>query len=70
MSRNNFIQLNNNLSNINVYVGEDEKLHFVDSTGADSALPFSSGLEEMELVYNNKTFCIPIAYVITDILIL
>lgn len=30
------------LTNVNVYVGDDEKLHFVDSAGADSVLPFSS----------------------------
>lgn len=36
-------ELNNNLSNISVYVGDDKKLHFVDKDGADSALPFSSG---------------------------
>lgn len=34
-------RLDNLLSNINVYVGEDKKLHFVDASGADSALPFS-----------------------------
>lgn len=31
--------------NINVYVGEDKKLHFVNGSGADSALPFKSGAE-------------------------
>ena len=37
-------EINSNLSNINVYVGEDDgKLHFVDSEGADSVLPFSNG---------------------------
>lgn len=30
------------LTNINVNVGEDGKLHFVDSTGADTVLPFSN----------------------------
>lgn len=30
------------LTNINVNVGEDGKLHFVDSTGADSVIPFKS----------------------------
>lgn len=32
-----------NVNNINVYVGTDKKLHFVNKDGADSALPFSSG---------------------------
>lgn len=31
------------LSNIKIYVGEDDKLHFVDFTGADSVLPFNKG---------------------------
>lgn len=30
------------LTNINTYVGEDKKLHFVDSSGADTVLPFKS----------------------------
>ena len=33
---------NQSLTNINVNVGEDGKLHFVDSTGADTVLPFKS----------------------------
>lgn len=37
-----FTNLDNSLTNVNVYVGDDEKLHFVDSAGADSVLPFSS----------------------------
>ena len=28
-----------------MYVGEDKKLHFVNGSGADSALPFKSGAE-------------------------
>lgn len=32
---------NSNLNNIEVYVGNDGKLHFVDSGGADSVLPFN-----------------------------
>ncbi len=35
-------QLNNSLAKVKTYVGEDGKLHFVDSEGADSVLPFSS----------------------------
>lgn len=38
-----FDEQNKNISNIDVYVGSDKKLHFVDSEGADSVLPFSSG---------------------------
>lgn len=30
------------LTNINTYVGKDKKLHFVDSSGADTVLPFKS----------------------------
>ena len=37
------INIGKMISNIKVYVGTDEKLHFVDATGADSVLPFSSG---------------------------
>ena len=33
---------------INVYKGSDNKLHFVDSEGADSVLPFSSGATLLE----------------------
>ena len=33
---------NEAVNNINVYVGEDKKLHFVNGDGADSVLPFSS----------------------------
>jgi len=38
--------LNTNLTNINLYVGDDGMLHWVDKDGADSALPFSPGLKE------------------------
>ena len=37
--------LNSNLGKVSVYVGDDGKLHFVDATGADSVIPFSSGVE-------------------------
>ena len=33
-----------NASNINTYVGEDGKIHFTNSAGADSVLNFSSGI--------------------------
>jgi len=32
-------------SNINLYVGTDKKLHFVNGSGADSALPFNPGAD-------------------------
>lgn len=35
-------ELNESVDKINVYVGEDKKIHFVDSEGADSVLPFNS----------------------------
>lgn len=35
--------LQTNVNNINLYVGSDKKLHFVNKDGADSALPFSKG---------------------------
>lgn len=34
--------INQSLTNINIYVGKDKKLHFVDSSGADTVLPFNS----------------------------
>ena len=34
-------QLSSDLSRVNVYVGSDGKLHYVNKDGADSALPFS-----------------------------
>lgn len=36
-----FEEINQSLTNINTYVGEDGKLHFVNSTGADTVLPFN-----------------------------
>lgn len=44
----------NQLSNINVYVGSDKKLHFVDHAGADSVLPFNAakGLVVLTTVNN------------------
>ena len=38
---NNLTVTNNNMKKIKTYVGTDGKIHFVDSTGADSVLPFS-----------------------------
>ena len=37
--------INDETNNINVYVGEDGKLHFVDKEGADTVLNFSSSYE-------------------------
>lgn len=36
-------ELSESLDKVRTYVGEDGKLHFVDASGADSVLPFSSG---------------------------
>lgn len=50
---------------MNIYVGNDSKLHFVDSEGADSVLPFSSEydyeLSKMEgyALYDSVTFSFP-----------
>ena len=35
--------INSNMNKIKTYVGGDKKLHFIDGTGADTALNFSSG---------------------------
>ena len=34
--------INNNLTQIKTYVGSDGKLHFIDASGADAVLNFSS----------------------------
>lgn len=38
-----FIFLSRDLTRVNVYVDGDGKIHFVNSGGADSVLPFSAG---------------------------
>ena len=38
-------QLNDETNKINVYVGNDGKIHFTNKAGADSVLPFSKGTE-------------------------
>ena len=43
--------LNSEIKTVNVYVGSDGKLHFVNSGGADSVLPFSSGVEFLDSKY-------------------
>lgn len=40
---NNLSATNTNLARVNTYVGNDGKLHFTNSAGADSVLNFSSG---------------------------
>ena len=40
--------LNSSLEAINLYVGNDGKLHFVDSAGADTVIPFSSGVKSIQ----------------------
>ena len=46
-----FSQITQSLTNVRTYVGEDGKLHFVDSQGADTVLPFSSGYKEVAIVF-------------------
>ena len=41
-------QLNSDLNKIDVYVGEDNRLHFVDCEGADSALPFNQEIIKID----------------------
>lgn len=42
--------LDESLNKVRAYVDEDGKLHFVDSEGADTVLPFSGGWEDAVLV--------------------
>ena len=44
-------EISQSLTNINTYVGEDGKLHFVNSTGADTVIPFNSGYKEVAIVF-------------------
>ena len=41
MNVQNTIVVNSNLSQIQIYVGDDDKLHFIDKDGADTALNFT-----------------------------
>ena len=43
-------QINSDLAKVKVYVGSDGKLHFVNSGGADSVLPFSRTASGSEYV--------------------
>lgn len=46
-----FEEINQSLTQIKTYVGEDGNLHFVDSKGADTVIPFSSGYKEVAIVF-------------------
>lgn len=46
-----FADVTQSLTQIKTYVGKDGNLHFVDSTGADSVIPFSSGYKEVAIVF-------------------
>lgn len=39
------------LTQIKTYVGEDGKLHFINSAGADTVIPFNSGYKEIAIVF-------------------
>ena len=44
-------ELNQSLTQIKTYVGKDGNLHFVDSTGADTVIPFNSGYKEVAIAF-------------------
>ncbi len=46
-----FDEVNRSLTNVRTYVGEDGKLHFVNSTGADTVIPFNSGYKEVAIAF-------------------
>lgn len=49
------------LTQIKTYVGEDGKLHFINSAGADTVIPFNSGYKEVAIViayYQRMVSCI------------
>lgn len=46
---------NTNMKKIKTYVGSDGKIHFVDSTGADSVLPFKSAPTLVGTYSGNQT---------------
>ena len=47
--------VSSSLDNINIYVGSDKKLHFVDKDGADSVLPFSNMKYITYRIYNDSS---------------
>lgn len=56
-----FADVTQSLTQIKTYVGKDGKLHFVDSTGADTVIPFNSGYKEVAIViadYQRMASCI------------
>lgn len=51
------IRLSSELDRVNVYVGSDGKLHFVNSGGADTALPFrGSGIAYIACVSSGGSY--------------
>lgn len=48
-------ELNSSLGQVKTYVGSDGKLHFVDASGADSVLPFSSSPTKMTMLITNSS---------------
>ena len=57
-----FSKINNSLKTVKTYVGEDGKLHFVDSEGADSVLPFSSAKSGVFTVATQSWFEIDLGF--------
>lgn len=55
-------EVNNSLKTVKTYVGEDGKLHFVDSEGADSVLPFSSAKSGVFTVATQSWFEIDLGF--------
>lgn len=56
-----FDEVNRSLTQIKTYVGEDGKLHFINSAGADTVIPFNSGYKEVAIViacYQRMVSCI------------
>jgi hypothetical protein len=54
-----FAKVSDSLKTVKTYVDEVGKLHFVDSEGADSVLPFKCGISECEEIWNgaaNSTY--------------
>lgn len=51
-----FANVNTGLTNVSVYVGNDGKLHFRNSAGADTALNFSHGNYNIALTLGAKVF--------------
>ena len=56
------IFLNDETNNINIYVGEDGKLHFVDKDGADTVLNFNSNTNPTALYGHTNTNTVETTY--------